>query len=127
MINDKSMSMDDYYPVPLSERAKPVKPAYVEPPRPRKGDLKPSDANDLHIINNADYFVVNLIQFGTFTRVRAEFKSIEECKQYSIEELNKNKNFRVAMTYAVNEYGRSTLVCSVRDGEDFKYPKLNTY
>ena len=128
MRGDKSMLMDDYYPVPLSERAKPKQRMYIEPDRPKKGDLKPMDAYEQGIIANASYYTVTLFQHGSSTRAYAQFKTVEECKEYCKDELNKDTPFRAAMAYAVDEYDHFALMFTLRKGEeDFKYPLIKYY
>lgn len=127
MINDNPMDMDDYYPVPKSQREK-KKSVYVEPPRPKRGDLKPMDSFEQHIRDNAVYYTVTLFQHVSSTRAYNNYNSLEEAKDFAVAAMRDDTPYKAAMVYAVDSDGHFALECTRRRGEErFKYPVIKRY
>ena len=115
------------YPVYKHESRPPIN--YVEPARPKRGDLKKMDAFEQDIIENAQYYTVTLFRHRSSTRSYANFDCIEKCKQWSLDVLSeKDTPYRAAMTYAIDHRKHFALICTLRRGDtEFRYPEIKYY
>ena len=127
MLNDNPMVMDDYYPVPASERETP-KPKLSElaAPKRKRGTLHDRDVWEENIRHNAAFYSCALKREGR-REIFSELvsKSIDDVMQYALEHI---EDCRSAFIYAVSAEGRSMICCTLKKGQkDFTYPKLTYY
>jgi len=79
----------------------------------KKGELKPMDAHEQEIRENAKYYNVILFQPATSSRHAMSFELLEHAKKYAEVTLSEPNRIRTAMIYAVNEYGNHAMMGSM--------------
>lgn len=94
---------------------------------PRKGDLKPMDAWEESIRENAIKYNVVLFMPGSSSRVYNTSETIKEAIQASNNLLGEFERARAAMIYAVAEDDRFAMVGSVDRSGRWKPVKPKTY
>ena len=131
IVEDKAMLMDDYYPLPASQREdhKPMpKLSEQAMPRPKRGQLKPMDQFEQDIIARATRFVVTMFTPFSSVRTYASHNTLQQAMDYVVEEVPKDPKVRCAMVYGVDEWDHHALACYYRQNDkEWKYPKLTYY
>lgn len=88
----------------------------------KKGELKPMDAHEQQIRDNAVQYNVTFFQPGTSTRVHMSFEELVHAVKYCEVTLKEPNRIRTGMVYAVNEYGNHALVGTM--GRDLKWKEV---
>lgn len=88
----------------------------------KKGELKPMDAHEQEIRDNALKYTVTFFQPGTSTRVSMTFEDLNVAKKYCEVTLKEPNRIRTGMVYAVNQYENHALVGTM--GRDLKWKEV---
>lgn len=89
---------------------------------PRKGELKPMDAHEQKIRDNAVAYTVIGFQPGTAARTYATFDSVPHCIAYGKQLLKDVPRIRSVMIYALDEGEHHALVGTIK--RDMKYNEV---
>lgn len=89
----------------------------------KKGDLKPMDAFEESIRNNAVAYNVVMFQPGKSSRVYQSFEELEPAIAYSKIVLEEPNRIRSAMIYAIDEHQHHALVGTV-NRHDLAFKKV---
>lgn len=95
---------------------------------PRRGELKPVDAEEHRIRSNAKYYTVVGFTPGRGHKIYQTFEKLVFAKAYCAELLrNKTLCLRATMIYAVDKYDSNALVGTMGLDEIWKEAKVQRY
>ena len=95
---------------------------------PRRGELKPVDADEYRIRSNAKYYTVVGFTPGRGRKIYQTFEKLVFAKAYCAELLrDKTLRLRATMIYAVDEYERNALVGTMGLDEVWKDVEVKRY
>ena len=80
---------------------------------PKKGQLKPIDADEQKIRDNPVQYNVVFFQPGSSARVYMSFDQFDHAIKYCEVTLKEPNRIRTGMIYAVNQYGNHAMVGSM--------------
>jgi len=94
----------------------------------KRGELKPVDADEENIRNNAKYYTVVGFHPGQGRKLYQTFDNLVWAKAYCKELIhNKSLRLRAVMIYAVDEYDRNALVGTMNLDELWKDVEIKRY
>lgn len=93
----------------------------------RKGELKPMDAFEEDVRQNAVQYNITLFVPGSSTRLKETTETLQEAIARCNELLEDNARARSAMVYAVDENDRFAMVGSVNRGSEWKPVVVKRY
>lgn len=93
----------------------------------RKGELKPMDAHEQRIRDNAVAYNVVGFTPGSSSRMYMSFDDVKYAIVYAKQLLSDEVRIRSAMIYAIDEYDSHALVGTINRDMEYKEVALQTY
>ena len=88
----------------------------------KKGELKPVDAHEQRVRDNAVSYNVVMYKPASSDRERMTCLTLDMAKEYAYDALAEKPYIRSVMIYAVNEYQNHVMVGSI--GRDLKWKEV---